>query len=86
MNRRDAECAEKGKREKGDVEMEDERMSELVYEVAPGSEKAIEEGCTCPVMDNHYGRGEVYEGQVVYWINEDCPLHGVPVEARGREW
>ena len=42
----------------------------------PGSEEAIERGCTCPVMDNHYGRGVFFDGAYHLWYNADCPLHG----------
>ena len=38
----------------------------------PGSPEAVARGCTCPVIDNHHGRG-VKPG--VFWINKDCPLH-----------
>lgn len=41
----------------------------------PGSEEAIEKGCRCPVIDNHYGKGNSL-GQ--FWISGDCPLHGIP--------
>ena len=37
----------------------------------PGSDEAVEHGCTCPRMDNGYGRG--WAGR--YWITEGCPLH-----------
>ena len=39
----------------------------------PGSDKAVKKGCTCPVMDNHRGRGL---GRGNFWINGGCPLHG----------
>lgn len=40
----------------------------------PGSKEAIELGCTCPVMDNHHGRG--YQGvEGIYIYNGDCNLH-----------
>lgn len=38
----------------------------------PGSEEAVKAGCTCPIIDNHYGAG--FGGR--YWMNEDCPIHG----------
>lgn len=41
----------------------------------PGSDAAIDRGCTCPVRDNARGRGLLLDGQPVYWIAEDCPLH-----------
>lgn len=40
----------------------------------PGSDTAIEQGCTCPVLDNGHGNG--YLGQSgVFWISEDCQIH-----------
>ncbi len=38
----------------------------------PGSPEAMEAGCLCPVIDNHYGRGFL-PGQFV--MVEGCPLH-----------
>jgi hypothetical protein len=40
----------------------------------PGSKEAIERGCTCPVKDNHYGKGVPYPK---FWVTEGCPLHGI---------
>lgn len=44
----------------------------------PGSQEAAEQGCTCPVMDNHGGKGfrQTAEGDLLFWISGDCPLHG----------
>lgn len=28
----------------------------------PGSDEAVERGCTCPVIDNHYGSGVRWPG------------------------
>lgn len=43
----------------------------------PGSPEAIEQGCKCPVMDNHNGMGLITgDGQPKFWINFDCKLHG----------
>lgn len=39
----------------------------------PGSQQAINQGCTCAELDNS-GGGEFY------WIEADCPLHGSPIE------
>lgn len=40
----------------------------------PGSRAAIELGCTCPMMDNHYGRGyHGIAGEFVYTFG--CPIH-----------
>jgi len=46
--------------------------------VAPGSQAAIDQGCTCPVMDNHYGAGMYTDkhGNVIFVLNSDCPIHG----------
>ena len=40
----------------------------------PGSPAAVEQGCTCPVIDNHHGRGFRDDFQS-YVISGDCPLH-----------
>lgn len=44
----------------------------------PGTKKAIEQGCTCPVMDNNYGAGigQDKNGETLFWYSQDCPLHG----------
>lgn len=47
----------------------------------PGSAEAIALLCTCPVMDNQYGRGYRYIASAktrLYVIMADCPLHGHP--------
>jgi hypothetical protein len=56
--------------------MKDEFDINVVYpEGAPGSDKAQEAGCVCPVMDNGYGRG--YMGVAGrYVINAMCKIHG----------
>ncbi len=40
----------------------------------PGSDEAIEQGCTCPVLDNGHGRGSA-RGENIFWISGDCKLH-----------
>ena len=47
----------------------------------PGSDEAKELACRCPRMDNGYGRGYLggvkdKEGNTIFVISEDCPLHG----------
>jgi hypothetical protein len=42
----------------------------------PGSDDAVQLGCTCPVMDNARGRGIPFKGEGAFWINDACPLHG----------
>jgi len=44
----------------------------------PGSQAAINDGCTCPVIDNHYGRGVQTKNGVEFWISGDCPVHAKP--------
>jgi len=45
----------------------------------PGTVEARSAGCTCPVIDNHYGRGWGGDGERYGWIMQaDCPLHGRP--------
>jgi len=45
----------------------------------PGSREAIKAGCTCPVLDNEYGEGAYIglDGKPLFWIDPDCPLHGM---------
>ena len=40
----------------------------------PGSDAAIDAGCTCPVLDNSHGQGWLCSG--THWIVSRCPLHG----------
>lgn len=48
----------------------------------PGSAEAVKLGCTCPVMDNHDGKGfPMKDGDTTstaFWINGTCQLHGTP--------
>lgn len=46
----------------------------------PGSDEAVRIGCTCPQMDNAYGRGYMggvtdTDGNTVYVMAGDCPVH-----------
>jgi len=47
----------------------------------PGSDGALAQGCTCPVMDNGHGRGAAQgrqpNGDPVFWHDGACPLHGI---------
>ena len=43
---------------------------------SPGSDAAVEQGCTCPVLDNAHGKGFLWDGAKVFWITDSCPLHG----------
>jgi hypothetical protein len=44
----------------------------------PGSVEAIDQGCTCPVMDNNGGKGigPMKDGTIMFWRSGGCPLHG----------
>ncbi len=44
----------------------------------PGSDAAIEQGCTCPVLDNGHGTGWIGGGFVLSTL---CPLHGETAES-----
>ena len=41
----------------------------------PGSDDAIAQGCTCPVLDNGRGRGYQIDGKRQFWIDWACPVH-----------
>lgn len=48
---------------------------------APGSIEAGRQGCKCPIIDNHYGKGYMGgitddTGMTLYALHEGCPLHG----------
>jgi hypothetical protein len=43
----------------------------------PGSIEALDRGCRCPHYDNHRGRGFPLNHELVFFINEDCPLHAM---------
>lgn len=48
----------------------------------PGSPEAVQKGCVCPRLDNRHGLG-VYEdedGNPLFWISGNCPIHGQGVE------
>lgn len=41
----------------------------------PGSPDALFQGCTCPLIDNHYGRGVPSDKEPLFWYTEGCPVH-----------
>lgn len=43
----------------------------------PGSKEALDQGCKCAVIDNHFGKGFDINGKLNFWITDDCPLHGL---------
>jgi hypothetical protein len=55
-----------------------------VNDPKPGSDEAIAQGCECPVMDNGHDRGYCQDenGEWIFVVNADCPLHGSPMVSR----
>lgn len=51
----------------------------------PGSKEAQEMGCKCPVVDNHYGKGFMMDGEISFWYTQDCPVHIVNLKNLGHE-
>lgn len=51
--------------------MKESTQGEKKYKHNPGSEEALKQGCTCPVLDNAHGKG----GLRGFYISGDCPLH-----------
>jgi hypothetical protein len=45
-----------------------------VPEPSPGSDAALDRGCTCPVVDNDGGAG-YYLQQGIFIITVGCPIH-----------
>ena len=42
----------------------------------PGSNEAIDRGCTCPILDNCHGLGCNGYGKLYGWVmTSGCPLH-----------
>lgn len=56
----------------------------------PGSREAIEQGCTCPVLDNAHGGGAYggaakdRDGKLLFWTSQDCPLHAPRVSEESK--
>lgn len=44
----------------------------------PGSQDAVDKGCTCAVIDNHHGRGVPTPNGRSFWISGDCSIHAKP--------
>ena len=54
----------------------------LVNNPTPGSPEAGKLGCTCAVLDNHYGKGFPWPSAdnprkdgMSFWVTGGCPLH-----------
>jgi hypothetical protein len=43
----------------------------------PGSDEALDQGCTCAVLDNNHGRFAPWADDG-WWITEGCPVHDPP--------
>lgn len=41
----------------------------------PGSQEAVEAGCSCPQIDNHHGKGYREEEEGVYALDPQCSIH-----------
>jgi len=52
----------------------------------PGSDAALDAGCTCPVLDNARGKGcghrDPQTGEPLFWISETCPIHAGKEEVK----
>lgn len=53
----------------------------MVTRPYPGSDEAIQQGCTCPVLDNRHGQGYYAGPDGTFVMVEDCPLHGYDFKA-----
>jgi len=54
----------------------------------PGSQEALDEGCTCPVLDNHHGTGCGYksaDGKTAFIMTMGCPVHNPLPDAEEEE-
>ena len=47
----------------------------------PGSERAIAQGCICPVLDNCHGKFAPYGEPNGWIITMGCPIHHKPTES-----
>ena len=46
----------------------------------PGSPESVKQGCTCPIMDNAYGKGYMGgvkddDGNIIFVTQVGCPVH-----------
>lgn len=59
-----------------------------MWKFNPGSDEAIENGCTCPVLDNAHGKRcgwPTVDGGPAFWVTQDCPLHSMEVNLKREE-
>lgn len=48
----------------------------------PGSDEALEMGCTCPIYDNMRGKGAYGGPEGAFYISLECPLHGKEADGK----
>ena len=49
------------------------------YLTPPGGPTAGQFSCTCSSEENYHGHGFVIDGDVLWYYEEDCPIHGESV-------
>lgn len=42
----------------------------------PGSDEAIDAGCTCPIVCNYFGKGKPFTKEFIY--DKGCLIHKYP--------
>lgn len=55
---------------------------ELQYDpdFMPGGVMMKRKGCTCPRLDNHFGKGVEVDGEMQWYVDPECPIHTVMPE------
>jgi hypothetical protein len=52
----------------------------------PGSDEALDLGCTCPVMDNGHGKGYMkIKKQLFFVIQDNCPIHNTLIRKKDKK-
>ena len=51
-------------------------MTEITDRPNPGSDEAVDKGCTCPIQGNRRGKGPYRGKNDIFWVDTLCPLHG----------
>ena len=52
---------------------------DLIGIANPGSREARDQGCKCPIYDNHHGQGIQLHDELIYWVHDKCPVHVIEV-------
>ena len=68
---------------KSDIKPKHFSVKKKVSVPNPGSPDAELQGCKCPILDNYSGTGcgRGADGNAMFWINADCPMHGKACKA-----